>query len=178
MELQNFSRSTSKRHNIFLPDFRLIFESAPALALILTPELRIAAASDSFLRAARHDREAVLGRGLDDVFPDVPSGLLQSLAKVLETHVLESMDLQTSAAWAAVIQSPGPTERYWMIANTPVFGAGEQVEFIIHRLEEVTGLVSTRELTTEVDGRHRLVKSRCQGAEPRAPLSAGDRRRP
>ena len=35
------------------PDFRALFESAPGLYLVLTPDLRIAAASDADLRATK-----------------------------------------------------------------------------------------------------------------------------
>src|SRR5262245_7390658 len=54
------------------PDFRLLFESAPGLFLVLSPEFRIVAASDAYLRATMTDRKAVLGRAIFDVFPDNP----------------------------------------------------------------------------------------------------------
>src|SRR5687767_10324082 len=55
-----------------LPDFRRLFESAPGLYLVLTPQLRIVAVSDAYLRATMTEREAILGRGLFEVFPDNP----------------------------------------------------------------------------------------------------------
>ena len=51
------------------PDFRLVFEALPGLYLILTPDFRIVAASDSYLRATNTTRGDVLGRGIFDVFP-------------------------------------------------------------------------------------------------------------
>ena len=33
------------------PDFRVLFESAPGLYLVLTPDFKIVAASDAYLRA-------------------------------------------------------------------------------------------------------------------------------
>jgi hypothetical protein len=33
------------------PDFQALFESAPGLYLVLTPDLKIVAASDAYLRA-------------------------------------------------------------------------------------------------------------------------------
>ena len=41
-----------------MPDFRVLFESVPGLYLVLTPDLRIAAVSDAYLRATQIDREA------------------------------------------------------------------------------------------------------------------------
>jgi PAS domain-containing protein len=55
------------------PDFRQLFESVPGLYLILTPDLRIVAASDAYLRATMTRREGIVGRGLFDVFPDNPA---------------------------------------------------------------------------------------------------------
>src|SRR5215467_11017614 len=54
------------------PDFKLLFESGPGLYLVLTKELRIVAVSDAYLRATMTRREAIIGRGLFEVFPDNP----------------------------------------------------------------------------------------------------------
>ncbi len=45
-------------------DFKAVFESAPGLILVLTPELRVAVASEAYLRAIRRPREAIVGRAL------------------------------------------------------------------------------------------------------------------
>ena len=44
------------------PDFRTLFESAPGLYLVLTPDLTIVAASDAYLHATMTKRAEVLGR--------------------------------------------------------------------------------------------------------------------
>jgi len=54
------------------PDFRLLFEGAPGLYLALTPDLKIVAVSEAYLRATRTQRAAIIGRDLFDVFPDDP----------------------------------------------------------------------------------------------------------
>ena len=53
-------------------DFRALFESAPGLYLVLTPELKIIAVSDGYLRATISERQAILGRDISEVFPDNP----------------------------------------------------------------------------------------------------------
>src|SRR6266404_5409021 len=53
-------------------DFRTLFESAPGLYLVLTPDLTIVAASEAYLRATMTRREKILGRDMFDVFPDNP----------------------------------------------------------------------------------------------------------
>jgi hypothetical protein len=49
------------------PDFKVLFESAPGLYLVLTPELEIVGASAAYLSATMTKREDVLGRGIFDV---------------------------------------------------------------------------------------------------------------
>ena len=84
------------------PDFRSLFESAPGLYLVLTPELRIAAASDAYLQATMTRREEILGRHLFEVFPDNPEdteasgtrNLRASLQRVLATKKPDAMAVQ------------------------------------------------------------------------------------
>jgi hypothetical protein len=52
------------------PDFRSLFEAAPGLYLVLDPEFRTVAASDAHLAATMTERDAIVGRGLFEVFPD------------------------------------------------------------------------------------------------------------
>jgi PAS domain-containing protein len=54
------------------PDFKLLFESAPGLYLVLTTDLKIVAVSGAYLRATMTRREEIFGRHLFDVFPDNP----------------------------------------------------------------------------------------------------------
>src|SRR5689334_6919264 len=53
-------------------DFRVLFESAPGLFLVLDPELRIVAVSDAYLAATMTVRDNIVGRGIFEVFPDNP----------------------------------------------------------------------------------------------------------
>src|SRR5919108_4963325 len=85
-----------------VPDFRALFESAPGLYLVLTPDLKIVAVSDAYLRATMTKREAILGRGLFEVFPDNPDdpaatgvrNLSASLQKVIKNRVSDTMAVQ------------------------------------------------------------------------------------
>lgn len=60
-------------NKVFAPDFRVLFESAPGLYLVLTPDLTIVAVSEAYLCATMTNREEILGRQLFEVFPDNPS---------------------------------------------------------------------------------------------------------
>src|SRR5919109_469322 len=84
------------------PDFKKLFESAPSLYVVLTPDLEIVAVSDAYLRATMTKREAILGRGLFDVFPDNPDdpdatgvrNLRASLERVLQHRAPDAMAVQ------------------------------------------------------------------------------------
>jgi PAS domain-containing protein len=84
------------------PDFRALFESAPGLYLVLTPDFRIVAVSDAYLRATMTTREEILGRSLFEVFPDNPEdpaatgvrNLSASLHRVLRGGAADAMAVQ------------------------------------------------------------------------------------
>ena len=56
-----------------VPDFRLLFERAPAPYLVLDGHFDIVAVNDAYLAATMTERAAIVGRNLFDVFPDNPA---------------------------------------------------------------------------------------------------------
>jgi len=130
-------------------EFRALFESLPGLYLVLRPDLSIAAVSDAYLEATMTRREEILGRGLFEVFPDNPddvaatgvSNLRASLGRVTRNRVADTMAIQKYD----VRQPDGAfVERYWSPVNSPVLGPDRQLEYIIHRVEDVTDFVLQR----------------------------------
>ena len=85
-----------------LPDFRALFEGAPNLYLVLTPDLQIVAVSDFYCRDTMTERASILGRGLFEVFPDNPDdpnadgvrNLRASLMRVLQYRRADAMEIQ------------------------------------------------------------------------------------
>ncbi len=130
--------------------FRALFESLPGLYLVLTPDLRIVAASDAYLQATMTKREEILGRGLFEVFPDNPndatasgvSNLRASLDRVQKNAVSDTMAIQKYD-----VRRPdgGFEERYWSPINSPVLGPSRRLEYIIHRVEDVTEFVRKKQ---------------------------------
>ena len=128
------------------PDFRALFESAPGLYLGLTPDLKIVAVSDAYLRATMAKREEILGRPLFEVFPDNPAdpsatgvgNLRASLNRVLQNRAADTMAVQKYDIRRPVSEGGGFEERYWSPVNTPVCGPGGEVAYIIHRVADVT----------------------------------------
>ena len=132
-----------------VPDFRALFETAPSLHLVLTPEFRIVAVTDAYLRATMTVRQAIVGRGLFEVFPDNPddpeatgvANLRRSLETVLATRAPHVMAIQKYDIRRPESEGGGFEERHWSPVNSPVLAADGGVLYIIHRVEDVTQLV-------------------------------------
>src|SRR5947207_2258670 len=109
------------------PDFRALFEAAPGLYLVLTPDFRIVAASDAYLRATMTRREDIVGRGIFDVFPDNPNdpgatgvrNLRASLERVLQTRASDAMAVQKYDIQRPAAEGGDFEERYWSPVNSP-----------------------------------------------------------
>ena len=135
------------------PDFRALFESTPGLYLVLTPDLRIAAASNAYLEATMTRREEILGRDLFDVFPDNPEdveatgthNLRASLERVLATRKPDTMAVQKYDIRRPEEQGGGFEERYWSPVNSPLLTAGSEIAYIIHQVEDVTDFVRLKQ---------------------------------
>ena len=132
-------------------DFRGLFEQAPAPYLVLSPALVIVAVTDAYLRATMTERADILGRGLFEVFPDNPaevgasgvSNLRASLERVLKSGQADTMAVQKYDIRRPDSEGGGFEERHWSPVNTPVLANG-RVEFIIHRVEDVTEFAKLR----------------------------------
>jgi signal transduction histidine kinase len=140
-----------------LHDFRLLFESTPDIYLVLSPDLRIVAANDARLRATNTTREEIVGRPLFEVFPDNPddpaasgvSNLRASLHRVLQTRAPDAMAVQKYDIPRPASQGGGFEERYWSPLNTPVLNQKGEINFIIHRVEDVTEFIRLKQQGAE-----------------------------
>jgi PAS domain S-box-containing protein len=130
--------------------FRLLFESAPGLYLVLTPDrFEIILVSDAYLVATKVRREAIFGRIIFDVFPDDPAdpaatgvaALSTSLHRARETGLPDVMAVQRYPIPRPQSEGGGFELRYWSPINSPVLDADGKVAFIIHRVEDVTDYV-------------------------------------
>ncbi len=132
-----------------IPDFRRLFEGAPGLYLVLDRDLNIVAASDAYLTATMTQRSEILGRGLFDVFPDNPDdplasgvrNLRASLDRVRDRLVSDTMAVQKYDIRRPAEEGGGFEERFWSPVNSPVLSSDGRLEYIIHRVEDVTEYV-------------------------------------
>lgn len=135
-----------------LANFRVLFEKAPGLYLILNPDLIIEAVSDEYLKATLTQRHLILGRHLFDVFPDNPDDAnadgTSNLAKSLDT-VLRTKEEQRMARQKYDVRDAHGVfvEKYWDPSNRPVLDEQGNVTMIIHSAVDVTKkVIQEREL--------------------------------
>ncbi|HXN62060.1 MAG TPA: histidine kinase dimerization/phospho-acceptor domain-containing protein, partial [Acidimicrobiales bacterium] len=135
------------------PDFRVLFESAPGLNLVLDPDLTIVAASNAYLEATMTRRDDIVGRPLFDVFPDNPDdpasdgvrNLKASLTRVLRERVGDAMSVQRYDIQRPESEGGGFEERYWSPYNSPVLAPDGSVTYVIHRVRDITEYVRSRQ---------------------------------
>jgi ammonium transporter, Amt family len=155
------------------PDFRSLFESVPALYLVLSPEFRIVGATDEYLRATMTERGDILGRLLFEVFPDNPNdpgatgsrNLRASLQRVLETRRPDTMAVQKYDIRRPASEGGGFEERHWSPVNSPILGPGGSVEYILHRVEDVTEFIQLKNARAEQTRQTEQMKTRAQEME-------------
>jgi PAS domain S-box-containing protein len=154
------SRGRAVQGDTFLAnaeDFARIFSAAPNPYLLLradAPIFTIAGVNDAYLQATGTERAAILGRGLFEVFPDNPhdgaatgvSDLRSSLDRVLRDGAPDGMGVQKYDI--PIRNGLGEFEvKYWSPVNTPVCRVDGAIDFIIHRVEDVTDFILQRERT-------------------------------
>ena len=161
------------RTGIAEPDFRALFEAVPGLYLVLRPDFTIVAVSDAYLAATMTARDAIVGRGIFDVFPDNPddpaatgvSNLRASLTRVVANGAPDAMAVQKYDVRRPEAQGGGFEERFWSPVNSPVLDAAGTVAFIIHRVEDVTEFIRLKQQDSRKDAEAKDLRVRAERME-------------
>lgn len=128
-------------------DFRLLFEQAPGLYLVLDPHLVIVAVTDAYLAATLTVRDDIVGRGIFDVFPDNPDdpategvrNLRASLERAARERGTDVMPIQKYDI--PLPDGSGFEQRYWSPSNSAVVDADGRLRYLLHRVQDVTEFV-------------------------------------
>lgn len=146
-------------------DFRLLFESAPGMDLVLDTDLRIVAVSDAYLAATMTERDGIIGSDLSEIFPDdsqdqsgsVTDDLRSSLEIVLSTGKPDTMPLR-KYDFGRQETAAGSAERHWRMTNTPVFDE-DRLAYIIHHMEDATDFVRLERQSLEQESTHEQLRT-------------------
>jgi HTH-type transcriptional regulator, bacterioopsin transcriptional activator and related proteins len=140
--------------------FRQLFENVPGRYLIVTPDdYEIVAVSDAYLEATMTERDDILGETIFDVFPADPDDpdpegiprLRASLERVKAEREADVMPVTYYPIPRRDDDDSGFEDRWWSPTNSPVFGATGEIEYIIHRVEDVTPVVQQFKADGEED---------------------------
>lgn len=126
-------------------DFRVI-ESVPDLYLVLSPQLTIISASNAYLSATLTERDMVIGKYIFDIFPDNPEiknpegvvNLRNSLEYVIANKKPHSMQVQRYDVLKPEKKGGGFELKYWSTFNNPVLNSKGEIEYIIHKVIDIT----------------------------------------
>ena len=134
-------------------DYRRLFEESPDILLVLMPDaprFTMVAATRARLAVTQTTYEQIVGQGLFDVFPDDPAdpasdgvrNLKASLDRVLATRAPDTMAVQKYDIQGLDGQF---ASRHWSPKNIPILDAQGEIQYILHRVEDVTELVRSNE---------------------------------
>lgn len=142
------NESLRRRASLSAAHLSSLFDSLPGKMLVLTPhQYQIVAVTDEYAQAVMLERDALLGEHLFDLFPDDPAepqangagNLRASLRRVEALRVTDVMNMQRYP----VRQPDGSfQERYWLPRSKPVLDADGHIIYIVHRVEDVTGVLA------------------------------------
>ncbi|MGW0085244.1 PP2C family protein-serine/threonine phosphatase [Streptomyces sp. NPDC003393] len=123
-------------------DYKAIFDASPSAMLVLTPDLLILDANASYQDLVGRKRHQLINRYVFDVFPK-PDGIDDLQASLL--RMLESRVQDVAGPIRHDVEDPDRpgvfVERYWSPINAPVLDSQGHIVMVVHRLEEITGLV-------------------------------------
>ena len=166
--------------------FRALFEAAPGLYLVMQPsdDFRILTASEAYLRATMTTRKDIVGWKMFDVFPENPDdpcggvrNLRASLERVKATKTADVMPVQRYPIRRPQESGGGWDDRYWSPVNSPVLGPKGELEFIIHRVEDVTEYVRDKQQKGEWEEGQRTLETRREHMEAEVYLRMHDLKR-
>jgi PAS domain S-box-containing protein len=126
--------------------FTSLFEALPGNCILLqndAPRYTVLAATPEYLEVTGYKKDAIIGKGIFEVFPANANDPTDTGASDLR-HSLDQVRLhkklhQLPAQRYDVAGEDGRLlERYWRLRNKPALSPDGQVMYIIHTAEDIT----------------------------------------
>jgi signal transduction histidine kinase/CheY-like chemotaxis protein len=136
---------------------RRVFAAIPAGLVVLNTDLEMIGVTDAYLRQTGTSRGDIIGHHAFDAFPDNPDDESPTSMNAMRTSYLRVIDTARPDSTAlqrydiAIRDDPnGAFEtRYWSVINSPVLDDDGSVIAIIHRADDVTGVLQQSEAELE-----------------------------
>ena len=139
-----------KIDNLKKIDYQKLFENLQGLFILLDTDFTIIDTSEDLAKSAQLPRQDMIGKNLFVVFPDNPDDLTadgESNLKYSLNYVLKNKTSHTMAVQRYDVKNQNGIfeKRFWSPINKPVLNQKREIEYIIHRVEEVTDFVQLTE---------------------------------
>jgi len=153
--------SAESQHILPKDIFQTIFEKSPGSLLIKAdmPRFTILAASDSYLEFTDTTRDAILGRGFSEVFPDNGNVDEQIKAHNVFVRVVNTgkkIDIPRYRYDIFNQQSKCYEEHHWSCSNVPIKGDNGEIAYILNTVVDITAEVKAKETALENEKRLNL----------------------
>ena len=129
--------------------YKRIFRAMPGKIVVLDPiRFRVLAATDAFLDTMSMTESEILHRRLHDVFPDTTGNPSADWKKCLsasltQVKLLKIADMMQIVSFPVRRPNGKLEERFWSSINTPVLNDAGDIDYIMHRLEDVTSVLDS-----------------------------------
>ncbi|RDV14508.1 PAS domain S-box protein [Pontibacter diazotrophicus] len=166
------------------PELLRVFETIPDSYLILSPDFTILTASNTYLKATLKKREEIQGKSVFSVFPKNPTlpntDTIEKLRHTLEWVLLHKQPQLLGIQRYDISLPEQPDnflEKYWDASTSPVPDGEGNVQYIIHKLEDVTeqvialkGLEQRKQKPSKGKGKQAITRAELVAARTEADL--------
>lgn len=127
-------------------NFKMVFQEIPDAYIIFKPDFTIVAFNNAYLKTIGIQAEAIIGKKIEEVFPDNPSGSISSIEfmRAAVNQTIESGEPYTGGVVRYdIARSNGIFEkRFWRTLFVPVKNSESEIAWIIGKAEDVTEMVT------------------------------------
>jgi PAS domain S-box-containing protein len=131
-----------------LKQYQSLLRASPYAYLVMTPELVIVAASQTYLRVVQRSEEELIGRYVFDAFPLDPgrpdaTNMAEVKASMLRALAKRQADTTTFVRYAVPVETAEGRkfeQRYWSTVHTPLLNDSGEPELLIQNPVDVTEL--------------------------------------
>ncbi|MGN6493322.1 MAG: histidine kinase [Agriterribacter sp.] len=130
-------------------DFKTLFETTPDAYVVFKPDLTVVAFNNAYLKVVDINPDAVVGKRLDEVFPDNPNDTSSSI-EFIRTAVNRTIELGESYTAGIMRYDIGRSDgtfekRFWRTLFVPVQNSEKKISWIIGKAEDVTEMITLNE---------------------------------
>ncbi|GGK83138.1 PAS domain-containing protein [Rufibacter glacialis] len=144
-------------------DFSKLFQYVPDNLVVITPDFKIVAATEAYLRTTMRQIDDLRGlHFLLEAFPDKnytfeENPVRKSIDKVLQTKQVDYMDLVRYTIARPAAEGGGEYESIWEASHTPVLDPQGNIEFIIQKTMDVTEREQAKLAHQESENKFRIM---------------------